>query len=286
MRSFVVVADIGSFSKASRMLDTSQPTILKHIAALESSLHTRLFNRTTRMLSLTDEGAVFYENAPSALAALDDAEASVGNLGKVEGTVGISMPLSLAESHVIPLLAKFLESHPAVKIDIRLSDDAPNLIADNLDLSIRLGQLGDNQLNARRIGVARQIAVASPKYLAHASIPLSPRDLVNHRCIVYSLPGSGPLWLFTDGASVPVIGNFFADSPNALRRAALSGIGVAVTTRWLFERDLESGALVEVLPDFEPVPMPIHIALPSGRHIAARTRTLIEFITRAFTEHP
>jgi LysR family transcriptional regulator, regulator for bpeEF and oprC len=286
MRSFVAVVDMGSFSKASRMLDTSQSTISKHVAALEGRLHTRLFNRTTRILSLTDEGAVFYENALSALAALDEAETSVGNLGKVEGILRISMPLTLAESHVIPLLAEFLETHPAIKIDIRLSDHALNLVADNLDFAIRVGQLGDSQLIARKIGVARRIAVASPKYLASTGTLSSPRDLVNHRCILYSLLGSGPVWSFTDGSSVSVGGNFLADSPNALRIAALSGVGIAVNARWLFERDLESGALVEVLPDFEPVSMPIHIMLPSGRHIAARTRALIEFIAAAFANDP
>lgn len=286
MKSFVSAVDMGSFSRAGRLLNTSQSTISKHIAALESRLKTRLFNRSTRVLALTDEGALFYESALRALAALDEATASVGSLGSVEGMLRISMPLTLAESHVIPLLADFLEINPGVEIDLRLSDHALNLVADNLDFSIRVGQLSDSNLIARKIGMARRIAVASPGYLARAGFPSRPQDLANHKCIIYSLLSSGPTWSFTDGTSVKVSGNFLADNPNALRIAALSGAGVVVNARWLFERDLESGALVEVLPEFEPVPMPIHIMLPSGRYIAARTRALVEFIATAFASEP
>lgn len=286
MKSFVSTVGMGSFSRAGRMLNTSQSTISKHIAALESRLHTRLFNRSTRVLALTDEGALFYESALRALAALDEATASVGGLGSVEGMLRISMPLTLAESHVIPLIADFLELNPGVEIDLRLSDHALNLVADNLDFSIRVGQLSDSNLIARKIGMARRIAVASPTYLALAGTPSRPQDLANHRCIIYSLLSTGPTWSFTDGTSVRVSGNFLADNPNALRIAALSGAGVVVNARWLFEQDLKSGSLVEVLPDFEPVPMPIHIMLPSGRYIAARTRALVEFIASAFAKDP
>lgn len=286
MKSFVAAVDMGSFSRAARMLNASQSTISKHIAALESHLQTRLFNRSTRVLALTDEGALFYESALRALAALDEATASVGSLGSVEGMLRISMPLTLAESHIIPLIADFLELHPGVEIDLRLSDHALNLVADNLDFSIRVGQLSDSNLIARKIGVARRIAVASPAYLARAGIPAHPQELSDHRCIIYSLLSTGPTWTFTDGTSVRVSGNFLADNPNALRVAALAGAGIAINARWLFDRDLESGALVEVLPGFDPIPMPIHIMLPSGRFIAARTRALVEFIASAFANDP
>ena len=286
MRSFVAAVEMGSFSKAGKVHETSQSTVSKHIAALENRLHTRLFNRTTRLMVLTDEGAIFYEHAVSALAALDEAEASVGSQGKIEGMLRISMPLTLAESHVIHLLADFLKNNPAIEIDIRMSDHALNLVADNLDFAIRVGKLGDSPLVARKIGMAHRIVVASPDYLVRAGTPLRPADLAQHRCIIYSLLSSGPVWAFTDGSSVAVNGNFLADNPNALRIAALSGVGIAVNARWLFEKDLESGALVELLPDFEPVPMPIHIMLPSGRYIAARTRALVEFIASAFANEP
>ena len=125
----MAAVEMGSFSKAGKVHETSQSTVSKHIAALENRLHTRLFNRTTRLMVLTDEGAIFYEHAVSALAALDEAEASVGSQGKIEGMLRISMPLTLAESHVIPLLADFLKNNPAIEIDIRMSDHALNLVA-------------------------------------------------------------------------------------------------------------------------------------------------------------
>jgi LysR family transcriptional regulator, regulator for bpeEF and oprC len=286
MRSFVAVVDVGSFSKASRRLEISQSTVSKHIASLENQLHARLLNRTTRLLALTDEGAAFYERALNALAALDEAEASVGGLGKIQRVLRISLPLMLADSHVIPLLAQLLEGQPTIEIDLRVSDHALNLVTDNLDFSVRVDQMSNFQPVARKVGIVRRVAVASPEYLARAGKLTNPADLAEHNCIIDSLLSSSPNWSFTDGSSVAVNGNFCADNPNALRIAALSGMGVALNARWLFEGDLQSGKLIEVLPDFEPVPMAINIMLPSGRYVAARIHALVDFIAKAFADDP
>lgn len=286
MKSFVMVTDSGSFSAAAARLAYNQSTISKHVAALEAHLQIRLFNRTTRSLTLTTDGALVYENALRVLSAIEMAESSVGMAGAAEGTVRITAPLTLIESRLIAMLAPFLAANPRIEIDFYASDHALNLVADNLDLAIRVGQLTDSRLIARRIGTARRVAVASPDYISRAGRPTAPADLTRFNCLAYSLLGTGSRWTFADGTSVEISGNFRANSPNVLRTGALAGVGIAVSARWLFELDLASGALEIVLPDYELAPMPIHIVLPHGRHVAARTRALADHLADAFARDP
>ncbi len=286
MRSFVAVADAGSFSAAAMRLEASQSTISKHVAALELHLRSRLMQRTTRSLILTDEGATFYESARLALAAIEEAEAAVGRVSEARGILRITAPLSLVEGRLMPILSRFLTENPGIEIDVKLSDHALNLIADNLDLAVRIGQLSDTRLVARRIGTARRVAVASPAYLDARGRPRHPNDLMAHNCIGYSLNSSGQQWTFGDNISVAISGTMRADSPNALRAAVLADIGIAVNAIWLFERELAEGLLETVLPDYAPQPMPISIILPSVRHVAARTRVLVEYLTNAFAADP
>lgn len=282
MKSFVAVTEAGSFSAAADRLGSSQSTLSKHVAALEAHLRTRLFNRTTRSLTLTTDGARFYEKALGVLDAIEAAEASVGLSGEAEGVLRITAPLTLAESRLIPMLKRFLAANPKIEIDFTASDHALNLVADNLDMAIRVGQLTDSRLIARKVGMARRVAVASPAYLDKAGRPHHPSDLAGHNCLSYSLLGTGTRWTFVGGLTVDISGNLRADSPNLLRAATLAGIGIAVNARWLFETEIADGRLEIVLPAYEPVPMPIHIVLPPGRHVSARTRSLVEFLSREF----
>ena len=286
MQSFVAVADAGSFSIAARRLGVTQSTVSKQVAALETHLSVRLFQRTTRSLALTDEGSAFYESATRALAAIDEAQAAVGPKGDVQGLLRVTMPLTLAESRLIAIIADFLEAHPRIQIDMSLSDHALNLVADNIDVAIRVGRLVDSGLVSRKIGLARRVIVASPDYIARAGRPIVPTDLRAHNCLLYSLLATGARWGFVGGQSVSVSGNFKTDSPNALRCAALEGVGIAVNARWLFEREIESGALEVLMPDHPPETMPIQAVLPSGRHIAARTRAFVDFVAEALARDP
>jgi LysR family transcriptional regulator, regulator for bpeEF and oprC len=286
MRAFVAVAEADSFSIASQRLGITQSTVSKQVAALELHLRTRLLNRTTRSLTLTSEGTLFYEAALRALAAIDEAEGSVTGGGDAQGLLRLTMPLTLSEARMMPIIADFLAAHPRIEIDLRLSDHALNLVADNIDVALRVGRLVDSGLVVRKIGVARRVIVASPAYLARAGHPAALTDLATHNCLAYSLLSSGPRWSFTNGESVAVSGNFCADSPHALRAAALAGIGIALNACWLFERELAEGTLVRVLPDHSPAPMPIHAVLPSVRHVAARTRLFIEHVAAAFARDP
>lgn len=286
MKSFVMVADVGSFSGAAEQLGAGQSTVSKHVAALEAHLRTRLLTRTTRSLTLTTDGSLFYENALLALGAIEAAETSVGMTGQVEGTLRITAPLTLAESRLIPMIERFLVSNPKVTIDLTVSDHALNLVADNLDLAIRVGQLSDSRLIARKIGLTQRVMVAAPSYLDRCGRPRRPEDLRHHNCLSYSLLSTGSRWIFKDGCEVDVSGNFRANSPNALLAAALAGIGIAVNAWWLFENEVASGRLEVVLPDNEPMPMPINLVLPPGRYVAARTRAVMDFLTEAFANDP
>lgn len=286
MKTFVTVADLQSFSRAAAVLGITQSSVSRQIGALERHLGVAVFQRTTRSLALSSEGMLFYESARRALAAIDEAEAAVGRTEALTGTVRLTAPLTLAQSRLIGFIAAFQRSHPRIQVDLKLSDHALNLVADHLDFAVRVGEIGDNRNLARRIGIARRVAVASPDYLAQAGIPQSPADLRRHNCISYALLSTGTLWHLAGHAPVQIQGTFRADSPDALRAAALHGIGIAVNARWLFEDDLAQGRLVEVLPAHPPADMPIHLVMPPSRYVATRVRALIDHLIGAFQADP
>lgn len=286
MRTFITVADAASFSRAAARLELPQSTVSRQVGALERHLGAALLKRTTRSIALTSEGQAYYEAALRALAAIDEAEASVGLHGALGGQVRLTAPLTLAQSRLISMLADFQRVQPRIEVDLRVSDHALNLISDNLDFAIRVGAIGDSRSIARRIGVARRVMVASPEYLEEYGVPHQPSDLAAHNCLSYSLLATGNKWVLGDLPPVDVSGTFRADSPDALRIAALTGIGIVINARWLFEEDLASGRLIEVLPEHPPADMPIHLVMPAGRYVAARVRALADHLIAAFAADP
>ena len=286
MRTFITVVDAASFSRAAARLELPQSTVSRQVGALERHLGAALLKRTTRSIALTSEGQVYYEAALRALAAVDEAEAAVGLHGALGGQVRLTAPLTLAQSRVIAMLAEFQRLQPRIEVDLRVSDHALNLVSDNLDFAIRVGAIGDSRSIARRIGTARRVMVASPAYLEQYGVPRQPVDLAAHNCLSYSLLATGNKWVMGEGLPIEVSGNFRADSPDALRAAALAGIGIAVNARWLFEDDLDSGRLVELLPQCPPADMPIHLVMPPGRYVAARARALADHLIAAFAADP
>ncbi len=286
MRTFITVADAASFSRAAARLELPQSTVSRQVGALERHLGAALLKRTTRSIALTSEGQAYYEAALRALAAIDEAEAAVGLHGALGGQVRLTAPLTLAQSRVIAMLAQFQRIQPRIEIDLRVSDHALNLVSDNLDFAIRVGAIGDSRSIARRIGVCRRVMVASPAYLDEYGVPHQPSDLSAHNCLSYSLLATGNKWVLGKDMQIEVSGTFRADSPDALRAAALASIGVAVNARWLFEEDLASGRLIEVLPDHPPADMPIHLVMPAGRYVAARVRAVADHLIAAFAADP
>lgn len=286
MRTFITVADAASFSRAAARLELPQSTVSRQVVALERHLGAALLKRTTRSIALTCEGQAYYEAALRALAAIDEAAAAVGLHGALSGQVRLTAPLTLAQSRVIAMLGEFQRVQPRIEVDLRLSDHALNLVSDNLDFAIRVGAIGDSRSIARRIGTARRVMVASPAYLDEYGVPHRPADLSAHNCLSYALLATGNKWVMASGQTVEVSGTFRADSPDALRAAALAGIGIAANARWLFEDDLASGRLVEVLRGDPPADMPIHLVMPPGRYVAARVRALADHLIAAFAADP
>lgn len=286
MKTYVTVSDLESFSKAASVLGLTQSTVSRQITALERHLGASLLKRTTRSFALTAEGMSFYEAAQRALAAIDEAEAVVRSPGSLSGVVRLTAPLTLARARIIPYIAEFQLSHPDLHVELKLSDHALNLVADRLDFAIRVGEVGDSRNRTRKIGNARRVMVASPEYLARAGTPQTPADLVHHNCLTFALLSTGNTWQFEGADPVNIGGNFRTDSSDALRAAALCGVGIAVNARWLFEQDLAEGRLVEVLAHHPPVTMPISIVLPPSRYTATRVRALSDHIANCVGSDP
>lgn len=286
MAVFVRVVEAGSFSAAARLTGTSQSNVSKQVAALESVLGVRLLQRTTRSVKLTEDGANYYEAASRALAAANEADAGVGTRKDVGGLIRVTAPLPLANTKLIPVIAAFLARHPDVSINLALSNQAMNLVSQGIDVAVRVGASDVSSTLPRRIGTARRLVVGAPAYLDRAGRPDTPAELSEHRCLTYSLLGGGGEWRFTDGTNVRVEGPLSADSPEALRAAALAGMGLVLSANWLFDDDIACGRLEKLLPDWEPEPMAIHAVLPSDRHVAARTRLFVDFIADALAADP
>lgn len=286
MRTFVTVSDLESFSKAASVLGLTQSTVSRQIKALEQHFGANLLTRTTRSFALMVEGLSFYESAQRALAAIDEAEAVVRSPECLSGVVRLTAPLTLARARIIPFIAEFQRAHPGLHVELKLSDHALNLVADRLDFAIRVGEVGESSNRTRRIGTARRIAVASPDYLAKAGWPKSPPDLKDHNCITFALLSTGNVWRFQGAEPVSIAGSFRTDSSDALRSAALCGLGIAVNARWLFEGDLAEGNLVEVLAEYPPVDMPISLVLPPSSYTATRVRALADHLATRFHNDP
>jgi DNA-binding transcriptional LysR family regulator len=290
-RVFARVVEKESFSAAARDLHTSQPTVSKSIAALEEALGARLLNRTTRRLALTEEGRTVYAQA---LGALDSVEAVRNAVGKRRaapaGLVRIGTPVSFGRLQVAPRVPALLARHPELQVELNLSDAAVDLVENAIDLAIRIGEVADTSLVARRVGTTRRVTVASKGYFRKHGRPKSPFDLARHDCIVYTRLATGNEWHFAsptgNAIAVKVSGRYRVDNSEAVREGALAGAGVAVVPVWLFTDEIERGLVQVVLQDFEPQPLPIHLVYPSRRLLAPRTRAAIDYFAEAFAREP
>lgn len=259
MRAFVCVVESGSFSAAARRLGTTQSTISKQVAALERALGAALLTRTTRALTVTEQGGHFLEHARNALAAFEHAEAALTGRDPLAGCLTITAPPTLAVSRLMPMISTFLDRHPQVRIRTMFTDAVLDLGKTGIDLAIRVGRLPGQDHVLRRIGTARRVIVATPTLLDRIGRPVTPEDLTRMPCCVYTNSLQGGVWEFADGRSVTVGGNFASDNPEALRAAALGGMGLVLSATWLFESDLASGRLEAVLSHNPPRDMPIHL---------------------------
>jgi DNA-binding transcriptional LysR family regulator len=289
-RTFVRVVEAGSFTAVAQELDTSQPTISRQIAALENHLGALLFQRTTRALTMTDDGRVLYEQARQALDSVQQALNSVGRRqGAPSGTLRLACPVVFGRLHIVPRLNAFLSRYPDVSVDLMMNDGFTDLVEEGIDLAVRIGDITDPGLITRRIGMTRRITVASPAYLAARGEPSRPEDLIRHECIVYSRLATGNRWEFSGEAgpiSVAVSGRYRVNNSEGVREGVLGGLGIGVVPVWHFTDEIASGRLVVILSAFEPRALPTQVVYPSRRFLATKVRAMIDFLAREFERDP
>jgi len=290
LKTFLRVYETKSFSAFAKESGSSQPTVSRQIAALESRLGARLFDRTTRALTPTDEGTRFYDYAVRALEALAEAEASVGRgRGAATGTLRLACPVALGRLHVVPRMARFLARHPDVRLDLILSDAFVDLVEEGIDLSLRVGAVTAPGLIARRIGETRRVTIASPDYLQRRGTPDHPQDLARHDCVIYTRLATGTRWHFSGQngpVEVDVDGRFRANNSEAVREAVLAGLGIGLVPVWLLSDEIGSGRVRVVLEDFEPARLPMNAVYTSRRFVPTKVRAMIDFLEAEYRLDP
>ncbi len=281
---FVRVADTRSFSIAARQLGISVPAASKGFARLEARLGVRLLNRTTRKVSLTDDGQAFLARCRQILLEAQEAEDVLSSRRvTLGGRLRVQMPVGFGRVVVLPALPRFLDAHPQLAIDIEMSDRVVDLAEEGLDVSLRIGEVPDSRVIARRICAIRFVACASPDYLARHGAPRSPEDLAAHQCLPYWLPRSGRYrpWLFArDGVpmSVPVNGRFNINNSEALIDLAVAGAGIVFVSTFLAAQAVAAGRLRTVLDDYATDGPPVSSVYLPSRQLSSRVRAFVEFV--------
>ena len=286
LRTFVRVAESGSFSAVAREIGATQPAVSRQISALEQHLDARLIQRTTRSLTLTEDGRDLLDHARRVLDCVEEAETAVGRRqGAPSGLVRMATPSTFGRLYVAPRMRRLLDRYPELSVELHMSDGITDMIAGGIDLAIRGGVVQEASLVARRIGSSARLVVASVDYLERNGTPAHPSDLARHSCIAF-LQGTAPNeWRFNgpDGAvSVAIGGRFRTDSSEAMREAVMAGVGLALAPSWVFGADLTSGRAKAVLQRFQAEQVPIHAVYPSRRNLAPRTRAVIDFLLDEF----
>jgi DNA-binding transcriptional LysR family regulator len=289
IRGFAAVADARSFSQAARRLGISAAQISKLVAKLEDRLGARLLNRTTRDVSLTDTGRAYLAGARELLDAFDSLESSVSDTAGPRGLLRLSVPVSFGAAEIGPALLDFAAAHREIGLDVSFSDRAVNLVEEGFDAAVRIGNLSDSSLVARRLAAARIVTCASPAYLARHGTPLAPDDLTGREFIIDLNVRDPFMREFGRGArrrTIRVDGRLRFSSAQACLAAARAGFGIARAPAFAAADDLRLGRLWSLLAEFEPEPVPIHVVYPQTRHLAAKVRAFIDFLAQRFAGEP
>jgi DNA-binding transcriptional LysR family regulator len=278
---FARVARTGSFSSAGREMGISQPTASRIVAMLEKQVGAALLTRTTRAVTLTEAGTDYLARVEAILAALDEADHAARGTGELRGVLRIAMSTSSAVRSVLPRLARFTDLHPRLRIEFVLNDEKQDLVGDAVDVALRIGSLADSSAVARKVGVVHRALAASPAYLAKAGTPLLPSELPDHSIIVGPAGRGMEGWIFKKNGkttSVRVDGRFILNGAEGATAAAVAGLGIISSGALGMLKELESGSLVRVLPDWEMGSADIHLVLPAGRAAKPSARAFADFI--------
>ena len=288
VKCFLAVAEMGGLSRAAHRLATSKSVVSRRITRLEEEIRTRLLTRNTRGVVLTEAGEALRLRAGVAFDELDGAlQDAAQHQEELTGLLRITAPIAFGNTHLAPMLTTFMDAHPRLRIDVSLSDRRTDILSDGYDLAVRMGALPDSALIARRIAPLRLAVLASPAYLARRGLPVRPRDLADHDCIVYTVP-DGDVWRFREGGrftSIRVTGRFRSDSPEAMRAAALGGHGIAGLPTFMLGNAMVDGLLVPLLTDYPVAEAGLYAVRPPGPP-PAKTRAFIDALAARFGPEP
>jgi DNA-binding transcriptional LysR family regulator len=289
INAFAAVADARSFTQGARRIGVSSAQISKLVARLENRLGARLLNRTTRDVSLTDTGRAYLERARSLLEDFEVLEGSVRDQSGPRGILKISAPVSFGSIQLTPALLDFAMAYPEVSLDVSSTDRMVNLVEEGFDVGVRIGQLADSSVIARKLAAVRIITCASPEYLAREGTPATPHDLARHEAIIDTNGRDPFVWPFgphNDRIEVRVHGRLRFGGADACVAAARRGLGVAWTPAFAAAEDLRAGRLVPLLCAYEPQLIHVHAVYPHARHLAAKVRAFVDFLAERYSGEP
>lgn len=286
MQTFAAVVDAGSFVKAAEVLDLSKAAVSRHVGELESRLGVRLLHRTTRRLSMTEEGEVFHARCKEVLDIVDEAEAEItAHAGEAVGQLKVNVPVSFGLMYLAPLWAEFMSLHPKVTLDVALSDRMVDLVDEGYVLAVRIARLPSSSLISRKLSSTRMILCASPTYLREHGTPAHPSEIASHAVLTYTLLSMGDSWEFEGPqgrVTVNVTPRMRANSGETCCAAALKHQGIVLQPSFLVGAYLKSGALVEVLSQYRSIELGIYAVYPTRKHVTPKVRLLIDFLVEAF----
>jgi DNA-binding transcriptional LysR family regulator len=288
---FVRVVELGSLSAAGRDMRLSAAVVSNRIARLEKDVGTRLLNRTTRHVSLTEEGSSYYDHCVVILSELEQAESAITSVNaEPRGPIKVTAPTVFGRLHVAPHVPRFLERHPQMQVRLHLTDALVDLVQERVDLAIRIAELTDSTSIVRTLAPNRRLIVASPDYLKRHPAPKQPEDLLDHNCLLLRFPGSKQFRWTVQGPDGPITlrvsGNMDSNSGEALRDWCLAGQGLALKSLWEIVDDLNEGRLVPVLTDFPPPSHAIYAMYPHSQHVPPRVRAFIDFLAETYGPKP
>ena len=289
MQVFCTVVDKGTFVGAAEPLTMSKAAISRYVSALEERLGARLLHRTTRRLSLTEEGRRFYHQAREVLALMDQAEEAVSSAApEPSGVLRVNAPVSFGVLHLAPLWGEFMKAYPNVELDISLNDRLVDLVEEGFDAAVRIARMENSSLVGRRLAGTRMCLCASPDYLASHPPVRTLADLAEHGVIAYTNFATGNEWQFEgpDGSEqVRTRSTVRCNNGDTCRSIALSGAGIALQPSFMVSEDLRNGTLVEILPEYRSIELGIYVVYPTRKHLASKVRALINFLAERFS-HP
>jgi len=292
MEVFVNVVDSGGFTRAAEIMQLPKATVSTLIQSLEASLAVKLLHRTTRHVSVTADGAAYYERCLRILSDVRDAEESLSRTRlSPSGRLRVDVPTGLAGSVLVPALPDFFTRYPDIQMEMGCSDRAVDLVEEGVDCAVRAGQLVDSSLIARRVGILHFVTCAAPSYLARYGRPSHPDELTRHLCVNYFSSKTGKIidWDFSRGAErvqVALPGHIALNDTTAYTAAGLAGLGIVQMPNFLLEPLVADGSFEQVLPEWSSDSIPVHVVYPQNRHLSAKVRVFVEWVAELFSNHP